>query len=91
MFIFLNTEVFEIVYRYGRVRQATDGNVIRHIGFLCCVTDSIGQNKGYFPLTALYITKFTETCFKTKLYVNEVSSFNPTPFLNQDPITSCLP
>jgi len=44
--------VYEIMEKYGRARQATNGNVIWHMDFACCVNKATDTHSEYAILTA---------------------------------------
>jgi hypothetical protein len=48
------------VKKYGRARQATDGNIIRHIRFECRITKSTDTQ--YYCIST--VTMVTRTCLK---------------------------
>jgi len=37
-FFFQKFAIYEMIWKYGRARQATDVNVIGHVGFACWMT-----------------------------------------------------
>jgi hypothetical protein len=38
--------------KYGTARQATDGNIIRHMRFVCWITKATDTHSGYITLIA---------------------------------------